>query len=143
MALMDSRESPDASPATDGEGWLTRERVLTIALALATLLALYVCYLLIKPFVPAITVAVAVAVATKRSYNWLLTRVQSKSLAAGIGVILVACLIVIPLSLLITYLLRQINTEVQHFLKGGDQSDWRSFLNLPPVVEQGLDWIQA
>ena len=45
-------------------GWFGRERVLLLALGLATLLALYVCYLIVQPFIPAITIAIAVAVAT-------------------------------------------------------------------------------
>jgi predicted PurR-regulated permease PerM len=124
------------------ENWLTRGRVLTIALGLGTLLALYVCYLLIKPFVPAITVAVAVAVATKAPHNWLRGKVRSKSLAAGLSVVLVGCLIVVPLSLLVTYLVGQIRAEVQQFT-GGGQPDWRSALHLPPTVFRAIDWIQA
>ena len=46
-------------------GWFGRERVLLLALGLATLLALYVCYLIVQPFIPAITIAIAVAVATR------------------------------------------------------------------------------
>jgi hypothetical protein len=33
-------------------GWFTRGRVLTLSLALATLLMLFACYRIVKPFVP-------------------------------------------------------------------------------------------
>ena len=51
-------------------GWFTRTRLLTLALAAATIFSFYLCYLMVKPFVPAIAFAVALAVATQRPFNW-------------------------------------------------------------------------
>ena len=90
------------------QGWFSRERVLLLTLGLATLLALYLCYLIVQPFIPAVAIAVAAAVATKRPQNWLARRLRSRTAASAAGVLLVAGFIVIPLSLLITYLVRQI-----------------------------------
>ena len=80
------------SLSSDGHdrGWFSRERVLLLALGLATLLALYVCYLIVQPFVPAITIAVAAAVATSRPQLWLRGRLHSRTAAAAVGVLLVA-----------------------------------------------------
>ena len=116
------------------QGWFSRERVLLLTLGLATLLALYLCYLIVQPFIPAITIAVAAAVATKRPQNWLARRLRSRTAAAAAGVLLVAGLIVTPLSLLITYLVRQIITSIHGWQAGGGLSEWRSIVNIPPVI---------
>ena len=85
----------------------TRERVLTFILALATLIAIYVCYLIIQPFIPAIAFALALAVATRRPFTWLRNRLHcSDTLAAGIATALVAFLIIVPAVLLVTYVLQ-------------------------------------
>jgi predicted PurR-regulated permease PerM len=128
---------------TPDQGWFSRERVLLLTLGLATLLALYVCYLIIQPFIPAVTIAVAAAVATKRPQNWLARRLRSRTAAATAGVLLVAGLIVIPLSLLITYVVRQIIAGVHGWQAGGGLSEWRSIVNLPPAVGRVLDWAQT
>jgi predicted PurR-regulated permease PerM len=133
---------PPASNAPD-RGWFSRERVLLLSLGLATLLALYLCYLIVQPFIPAVTIAVAAAVATKRPQNWLARRLRSQAAAAAVGVLLMAGLIVIPLSLLITYLVRQIISSIHGWQAGGGLSEWRTIVNLPPVMGRALDWAQA
>src|SRR5450759_3547815 len=127
----------------DDRGWFNRERVLLLALGLATLLALYVCYLIVQPFIPAVTIAVAAAVATRRPHNWLRRRLRSHTAAAAAGVGLVAGLIVVPLSLLITYLVRQIIASIHGLQAGGGLSEWRSIVHLPAAVGHALDWAQA
>ena len=132
---------PLSSDAHD-QGWFSRERVLLLALGLATLLALYVCYLIVQPFIPAITIAVAAAVATRRPQLWLRGRLHSRTAAAAVGVLLVAGLIVVPLSLLITYLVRQIIVSIHELQAGGGLSEWRSIVHLPAPVSRALDWVQ-
>src|SRR5688572_15447311 len=85
------------------QGWFSRERVLFIVLAIATFLALYLCYQIVAPFIPAVAIAAAVAIATKRAHNRLRARLGNNA-AAGVAVVLVACLIFVPLTLLITYI---------------------------------------
>ncbi|MEO8373437.1 MAG: AI-2E family transporter [Candidatus Solibacter sp.] len=125
------------------DAWFSRERMLLFALVLATLLALYVCYLIVLPFVPAIAIAIAAAVATQRLQLWLRRRFQSRAAAAGVGVALVAMLIVIPLTLLITYVIREIITGVHTLQAGGGLSEWRSVVPLPPFVDRAFNWVQA
>src|SRR5688500_19208709 len=92
-------------------GWFSRERVLFVALAIFTLLALYLCYLIVLPFIPAIAIAAAVAIATKGAQNRLRSRLGNNA-AAGVGVLLVACLIFVPLTLLITYIVDRKSTRL-------------------------------
>ena len=133
---------PPVSNEND-HGWFSRERVLILMLGIATLIALYVCYLIVQPFIPAITIAVAVAVATWRPQAWLRRRLHSQTAAAAVSVALVAGLIVVPLSLLITYLVRQIIASIHTWQAGGGLSEWRSIVHLPQPMGRALDWAQA
>ena len=130
------------TPPGNGNGLFSRERMLLLALVLATLLALYVCYLIVQPFIPAVTLAVAAAVATNRIQHWLRQRIGSKSAAAGVGVALVAILIVVPLGLLITYLVRQIIEGIQYLQSSGGLSEWQSIVHLPRFAQRAIDWAQ-
>jgi predicted PurR-regulated permease PerM len=125
------------------QGWFSRERILILTLGIATLIALYVCYLIVQPFIPAIAIAVAVAVATKRPQAWLRRRLHSQTAAAAVSVALVASLLVIPLSLLITYLIRQIIASIHGWQADGGFSEWRSIVHLPPPMGRAFDWAQA
>lgn len=124
-------------------GWLSRERILIFLLGISTLLALYVCYLIVQPFTPAVAIASAVAIATKRPHNWLRRRLGSNTAAAAIGVALVACLIVVPLSLLVTYVVRQVVVGVQHLQAGGGLADWRNIPHIPSFLGRALEWADA
>jgi predicted PurR-regulated permease PerM len=130
-------------PTPDERGWFSRERVLTILLGLTTLLAFFVCYRIVAPFIPAVAIATAVAVATNRQHNWLRRRFQSKAAAASVSVVLVAGVIVIPLSFLIAYLVRQIIDGIQQLQAGGGPAAWWNGLPLPPAVVRAIDWAQT
>ena len=125
-----------SAPGSPAQGWFSRERILLLALLLTTLLALYVCYRIFEPFIPAVTIAVAAAVATTGLQNWLRRRFQSRTAAAAVGVVLVACLIVIPLTFLISYLVRQIIASIHTLQAGGGFSEWRTIVHLPAAVDQ-------
>ena len=106
-------------PPTHDEGWFTRERILTVALALMTLAALYACFLLVQPFLSAIVFALTLAVATQRPYRWLRARVQSDAAAAAIAVALVAILIVVPITVLGTYVVQEVVSGINELRAGG------------------------
>jgi predicted PurR-regulated permease PerM len=125
------------------QGWFNRVHVLILMLGIATLLALYICYLIVQPFMPAITIAVAAAVATRRPHDWLRRHLHSETAAAAVSVALLAGLIVVPLGLLLTYLIRQIITGIQGWQAGGGLSEWRSIVHLPLSIGRALDWAQA
>lgn len=55
-------------------GWLTRERVLTLVLLVATGLAVYVCYRLALPFLPAVTWALALTLVVHPLHGGILGR---------------------------------------------------------------------
>jgi len=73
--------------------WLTRERMLTLILIFITGLALYLCYRLLQPFLPALAWALALAVITYPLHRKIKHYVPSESAAAGaaIRVMLESC----------------------------------------------------
>ncbi len=128
------------APVRDQEGWFTRERVLTFILGLATLLALYVCYLIVKPFVAPIAFALALCVATNGPFRWLHRRIRNRNLAAAAGVAAVALLIVVPLGLLVAYLLQQAVEGIQQF---GQVPNWRVAVERQPHLAELLHWLES
>lgn len=124
------------------EGWFTRDRLLTLTLAFATLLCLYLCFQLIEPFVPAIAFAIALAVATHGPYRWVRARVRSDTLAAVIGVVSVAFLIIGPAAFLGTYLVQKAIENVNELREGGAWTDWRTALEQQPVVGTVVQWAE-
>src|SRR5688572_7500393 len=53
------------------QGWWTRERLMTAALFILTVLLLYGCFLVARPFVTALTWAIALAVAAFPLHRWI------------------------------------------------------------------------
>ena len=88
----------DSPPA-----WMSRDRLLALSLGFFTLISLYVCYRIVRPFIPAIAIALAASVATRQFHSRLQRRLGSKTIAAMLSVLLVACLIVVPISFLIVH----------------------------------------
>ena len=68
------------------------------ALLVATLIGLYICYLLLQPFIAALTWALAIAVLITPAHHAIESRLRYPSLAATISVILLVLLVMVPLS---------------------------------------------
>jgi len=122
-------------------GLFTRERVLTLTLILATLLALYVCYRIVEPFIPPIAFALALVVATQRPYRWLRTKLRSPNLAAAVALLLVLTLIIGPAVFLGTYLVQNAIHSINE-IRTADSS-WRTMVEGQPVLASLLHWAEA
>lgn len=119
-------------------GWFTRERLLTVSLSLVTVAFIYLSFLLIQPFIPAIAFAVALAVATHKPFVWLQSHLKSRAAASAIAVVLVAILIVAPLVTLGTYLVRA-GVESINELRSGNL-DWQSVISRQPRLNAVVTW---
>jgi predicted PurR-regulated permease PerM len=117
-----------------GEGVFTRERVLTIVLGILTVLAIYVCYLIVEPFIPAVAFALALAVATQTPFRWLRSRIRSNVAAAAISVLLVAALIIVPATLLMTYIVQMGAQHVDELQRGEGLGGLRGMLERQPFI---------
>jgi predicted PurR-regulated permease PerM len=120
--------------------WFTRERLLTITLALATLIALYLCYRIIQPFIPAIAFAVALVVATRKSYQRLLTQLHNDTFAAAVAILLVILLILGPAILISTFLIDRAADYVNDVRSSG--VDLRTVIERQPQLHRLVNWAE-
>jgi len=88
--------SNDSRRTGTDDGWLSRERALVVVLAFATGLALYVCYYLVRPFLPALAWALALAVVAHPLHAYVGRRINKPNLAAGLAVVVVAIVLIAP-----------------------------------------------
>ncbi|BBO30500.1 AI-2E family transporter [Lacipirellula parvula] len=91
----------------------SRSRGKLVALAAATVLVLYLCYLLIQPFIPPIVWAVTAAVVTHRFSQWVGRKTKTADAKAAICVGIVAVLVLLPAVLVITVGAQQIGKAIE------------------------------
>jgi predicted PurR-regulated permease PerM len=93
-------------PAEDNSSGLTRERLLVIALGAATCIAIYLCYRIIVPFLPAVGWALALAIVVNPLHDWLCRRLRPQ-VAATVTVLIVTIVILGPVALIGQQLISQ------------------------------------
>ena len=116
------------------QGVFTRERLLTVILAILTFLAIYVCYRIVEPFLPAMAFALALAVATKHPFAWLKRRIGRNTPAAAIAVLLVALLIIGPAVSVAIYVTQVAIDYVGHVQHDGGVASVRATLENQPFI---------
>jgi predicted PurR-regulated permease PerM len=124
-------------------GWFSRERILTLTLLSITVIALYLCYLLLRPFLPALAFALALAVITHPMYRAIRRRVKWPDVAAGLAVLTVGLLVVTPVALVARTLVVQLTAgfrTVQAELQSGH---WREVVGRVPWFGRVMAWIEA
>jgi predicted PurR-regulated permease PerM len=114
-----------------------------IVLFLLTLLLVGLCVSIAAPFFPAITGAVALAVATRTPYLWLRRHVGKPGLASILGVILAALLILGPALYLGQQLVRQ-GIGVAAMVQSGEAADWATgMMDKYPWLKRVFDQVAA
>ena len=84
-------------PAKYRDQLLTRERILVIVLIAASVLVGWLCWLLVAPFVPALTWAVVLAVIAHPLHERLVARMPAwPSVAAALALVAVTVVIAVP-----------------------------------------------
>lgn len=122
---------------------LTRERLLTVVLATATALSLYVCYYLVRPFLAPLAWALALAVTTYPMHDWIARRVRYRSLAAGVSVLIVVIALLSPLVLMMHQLVGEIADGISKLQAARGDEGWRQTLDRAPILAGALDWIES
>lgn len=111
--------------STPKRGVATRSRGKLLALAAATVVVLYLCFLLITPFIPPIVWAVTAAVVTHRFSRWVGRHVKTPDAKAGICVAIVALVVLLPAVLVIVVGAQQVAIAVQEWDSiAKNASDW-------------------
>ena len=122
--------------------WLTRERLLLLVLAAATVLVAWLCWQLVKPFVPAITWALVLAVLAHPLHERMLRWLRLPSVAAALAVAAVTIAIALPT----TFVARQVGTEavasVETVRKVVSADRWKLAIERFPRLAPLREWIE-
>ena len=115
-----------ATPPRATTGWLSREQALALVLIVSTAIALYLCYRLAHPFLPALAWALALAVVAFPLYAWLLNRLNRPNCAAVLAVVLVAILLIAPTFFVLTHLGREVAGVVERLQTEATTGRWQA-----------------
>ncbi len=128
------------------EAWESPAHVRTLVLAAAILTGLALCFQLLLPFLSAVTWAVALAVLFAPLQRRLEKRLRRPGLAAFLSVVLVALLVLVPVSLVTQRLVSEAAHGAQLLRDKVDTGEWRAAIEARPTlapvlhrVEQELD----
>jgi predicted PurR-regulated permease PerM len=139
-----SETRPHTGPARDAEeGWFSRERVLTLTLLGLTALSLYLCYLLVQPFLPALAFALALAVITHPMYRAIERHVKPRDVAAGLAVAAVALLVVTPIIVVGRTLLVQLSAGIRTLQVEIQSGHWREVVARTSWLERAVVWVET
>jgi predicted PurR-regulated permease PerM len=127
----------------DENGWFSRERILALTLLGITVIALYLCYLLVQPFLPALAFALALAVITHPLYRAIQRRVTWPDAAASLAVVAVGLLVVTPVILVGRTLVAQVTAGVQTVQAELQSGHWREVVGRVPWLGNVIAWIEA
>ena len=127
----------------DRAGWLTRDRVRSLAFALLAALFAWLGWLLVEPLAAPIAWALAFAVIAHPLHAWLARRLKFKSLVAGLVTVLVAVMLVVPATLAGRQVAREAvvaATMVQNATRDGR---WHDIVERNPLAAKAFAWLDA
>ena len=90
--------------------WPPRGRFRAPVILALTILGIYVCYLLVLPFMPALAWGLVLALLFLPAHQWIEGRVRNRNLAAAALVFLLGVIVVVPGLLLASRLLQEAPT---------------------------------
>lgn len=112
------------------------------ALFILTVLLLYGCYLVARPFVTALTWAIALAVAAFPLHRWISRRIKVRSLAAGATLLLVIIVIVAPAFFIGQQVAREVAKGVEQLRANLTPENWEKFQKEHPRIGRIADRVE-
>jgi predicted PurR-regulated permease PerM len=124
-------------------GVLSRPRVKALALLAATAVSLYVCYLLVQPFVPALSWGLALAVVGYPLHKAICRRIPQATIAAALTVAVIAVAIIGPVAFVVQQLVRQVTDVAARAQRSLETGSWRQMLEQEPHVAAVVGWVES
>lgn len=119
---------------------LFRAKTSTFLLLILTGFAVYICFLMAMPFLPAVVWALALAVLFTPLQIWLETKIKHANLAAITSVLVISCIVIVPALFVGQQLAIQAASGAQLIEKKVESGEWRRLLNaqsrLAPIIEK-------
>jgi predicted PurR-regulated permease PerM len=135
---------PDATPprANDPNDWESRRHVHSLVLMAVTVAGLYFCLRMAAPFLPALAWALALAILLVPLQRWLEARLRSPGLAAGLLVLLVGLVVVLPAMLVGDRLLDEAAGGAAAISEAVESGQWRRNVEGYPMLAPAADWVE-
>lgn len=133
---MTAVDAPLAGVQPPGPKLATRSRGKLLALAVATALVLYLCFLIVAPFLAPIIWATTIAVVTHRFARWVRARVETPGRQAAICTATVAVAILLPIAVLTYVAIGQVGAAVAELQSEETQKQMQAWLKANPRIEQ-------
>ncbi|MCC6406204.1 MAG: AI-2E family transporter [Planctomycetes bacterium] len=123
------------------EEWGSRSHVQTIVLTSLTAVGLYLCYRLAMPFLPALAWALALAVVFSPLQRWLETKLRRPNLAAGVCVVAIGLIVVVPVAFVSQHLVQEALRGAEFVKAKVESGEWRQALEAHPRLAPVADWL--
>jgi len=133
------RESEPVTPVQ--EDWGSRAHVHTLVMLAITLIALYLCFRMLMPFLSALAWALALAVLVLPLHRRLEARIKSANLVAAISVLVAALIVVVPVVLVTSSIMREAVDGAGQVQTQVTSGEWRSLLVEHPRLTALVDVI--
>ncbi len=121
-------DQPHPATGDDDHG----RRIQTFVLLAATVLGLYLCYLLTVPILPTLIWALALAVLFAPMHRWIERRTKHPNIAAMISVLLVAVIVVVPATLVAGQLIAEAGRGVETIRLKVADGEWQRVIEANP-----------
>ena len=133
---------PLEGEATFSTRW-SREHCLVLVLAGVTVLALYLCFRLLEPFLPALAWALALAVVFHPLHRRIEARVSNPDVAAGITLASIVLLLAIPVGYTLRNVVQNASGGLQSIQVDSAEERWREGLARFPRLAEFVHWLET
>jgi predicted PurR-regulated permease PerM len=123
--------------------WFPGRQLPFLGLLVLTVFAVVLCYQLVQPFLSALLWAVGFAVLANPFYRWLSRKVKIRSLAAGVSVLAVALVLVLPTVAIAPKLAADARAAVDAVTRAVKSGEWREKLMQMRGVSVAANWIES
>jgi predicted PurR-regulated permease PerM len=108
---------------------------------LGSILLLLLCWLIVKPFLPAVCWAFGLALIAQPVHRWLCRKLSRRNLAAAISLVVIAVVLVTPAIVLTRVLVLEATDFAQQFASEQRRESFRSEMNSNSGVQTVVDWL--
>jgi predicted PurR-regulated permease PerM len=122
--------------------WLPAPRIQGLTLLAATFAGIYVCYLLVAPFLPALTWALVLTVLFAPITIQLENRLNRPNLAAITTVLIIAVTVVVPATLVAQRLVTEAANGAYLIQSQFEAGTWRQAIDAYPQIAKIDKWIE-
>src|SRR5687767_1664200 len=117
------------------DGYWSRERLLVLVLAAATVLLVYLCWLIARPFLAPLAWALALGVVARPVDDWIAERVGNRSVSAALAVLVIAAVIIAPAVFVGHQMVREATAGLKNVQTQLESGEWRKRLAQSPRLE--------